>query len=110
MGKRMAKDPRAVVRNEGMTLFQIVIVVLCVLIAALDGFDVLAIAYTAPSIAREWGLSPANLGVVFSAGPLGMGLGAVLIAPIADRLGRRPIVLLSLSILTVGMLASAFVS
>jgi benzoate transport len=91
-----------------MTLFQIVIVILCVLIAALDGFDVLAIAYTAPSIAHQWGLSPANLGVVFSAGPLGMGVGAAVITPIADRLGRRPVVVLSLVILAVGMFASAF--
>ena len=103
-------DPSLVVRSGRMTAFQNVIVLLCVLITALDGFDVLVIAYTAPSIAHEWSLSPANLGIVFSAGPLGMGLGAVLIAPIADRLGRRPVVLLSLLILTVGMLASAFVS
>ncbi len=106
----MAADPRSIVRSATMSAFQIIIVSLCVLIAALDGFDVLAIAYTAPSIAREWKLTPADLGIVFSAGPLGMCIGAALITPIADRLGRRPVALLSLLILAVGMLASAFVS
>jgi benzoate transport len=106
----MTTDPRSIVRGAAMSAFQVVIISLCVLIAALDGFDVLAIAYTAPSIAHEWNLTPANLGVVFSAGPLGMCIGAAFITPIADRLGRRPVVLFSLLILAVGMLASAFVS
>jgi benzoate transport len=106
----MAADPRSIVRSATMSAFQILIVGLCVLIAALDGFDVLAIAYTAPSIAHEWNLTPADLGVVFSAGPLGMCIGAALITPIADRLGRRPVALLSLLILMVGTLACAFTS
>ena len=106
----MASDPRSIIRSGAMSPYQILIVAMCVLIAALDGFDVLAIAFTAPSIAHEWGLSPANLGVVFSGGPVGMALGAALVAPIADRLGRRPVVLLSLLILAIGMLASAFTS
>src|SRR6478736_1269789 len=71
----IAVDPRSTIRSASMTAFQVGIVILCVLIAALDGFDVLAIAYTAPSIAHEWGLSPTNLGLVFSTGPLGMGIG-----------------------------------
>ena len=104
----MAGDPRSIVRSAPMSTFQILIVSLCVLIAALDGFDVLAIAYTAPSIAHEWNLTPADLGVVFSAGPLGMCIGAMFITPVADRLGRRPVALLSLLILIVGSLACAF--
>src|ERR1700757_4454421 len=110
LGESMVANPKSIVRDAPMSAFQITIVGLCVLIAALDGFDVLAIAYTAPSIAHEWGLSPTNLGVVFSAGPLGMALGAALITPIADRLGRRPVVLCSLVILAIGMLAAAFAS
>jgi MFS family permease len=72
-------DPRVLIRSGPMTRFQIVVVALCVAIAALDGFDVLVIAYTAPSIAREWRLGPTELGAVFSAGLIGMGLGGVLL-------------------------------
>jgi MFS family permease len=53
-------------------------------------------------------LNPAALGVLFSAGLAGMGFGALLIAPLGDRIGRRPTVLLCLCILLVGMLTSAF--
>jgi MFS family permease len=101
-------DPRALIRNGGMTSFQVAVVVLCFLLIGLDGFDVLVIAYTAPSIAREWSLGPATLGMVFSAGLLGMGLGNAFVAPIADKVGRKPIAVLSLVVLAIGMLASGF--
>jgi benzoate transport len=94
--------------TESMTKFQIGIVALCIFIAGLDGFDVLVVAFTAPAIAKDWVLNPAALGALFSAGLAGMGFGALLIAPLGDKLGRRPTILLCLVILLVGMLASAF--
>ena len=90
------------------TRFQIGIIALCVCIAGLDGFDVLVVAYTAPAIAKDWHLSPATIGTLFSAGLAGMGFGALLIAPLGDRLGRRPAILLCLCILFAGMLTAAF--
>jgi benzoate transport len=101
-------DPRVLIRSGPMTRFQIVVVALCVAIAALDGFDVLVIAYTAPSIAREWQLSPTDLGAVFSAGLIGMGLGGILLGAAGDHFGRRPMALLSLVIVSVGMTATAY--
>ncbi|WP_298955382.1 MFS transporter [uncultured Methylobacterium sp.] len=100
-------DPRVAIRNGDMTRFQVVVVALCILICALDGFDVLVVAFTAAAIARDFGLSPADLGLLFGAGLAGMGLGALLIGPLGDRVGRRNTVLLCLAILCVGMLAAA---
>lgn len=101
------RDPRAIIRNGPMTPFQIGVVTLCVLIAGLDGFDVLVIAYTAPSIVHEWGLAPTDLGIIFGAGVLGMALGNAFVAPIGDKVGRKPIAIVSLAILALGMFASA---
>ncbi len=106
-GSQGEPDPRAVIREGDMTRFQVVVVAICVLICALDGFDVLVVAFTAAAIARDFGLGPANLGVLFSAGLAGMGLGALLIGPLGDRLGRRATVLLCLAILCIGMCLSA---
>jgi predicted MFS family arabinose efflux permease len=78
-----------------MNSMQIGVIMICWLINMLDGFDVLAIAYTAPSISEEWQLSPGKLGVVLSAGLAGMALGALFIAPLADLFGRRKIILVS---------------
>ena len=59
--------------NQGkITSMQIGVIVICWFINMLDGFDVLAIAYTAPSITEEWALAPERLGVVLSASLVGM--------------------------------------
>ena len=106
----MSDDPRLHLRESRMTRFQVTVVVLCVALNMVDGFDVLAMSFTAPLVAREWGVDPATLGVLLSAGLVGMGIGAIVISPIADVMGRRTVVILSCSIMSVGMLASALTS
>jgi len=57
-------------------------------LTALDGFDVLSIAFAAPGIAAEWGIDRAALGVVLSMELMGMALGAIVLGGVADRIGR----------------------
>lgn len=96
--------------NQGkLTSMQFGVIAICWFINMLDGFDVLAIAYTAPAISAEWRLAPETLGVVLSAGLVGMALGALFIAPLADRFGRRRIILMCLAIIGFAMLATAMV-
>ena len=66
---------------------------LCLLCLIMDGFDVQALGYTAPSIVREWGISPALLGPVFAAGNFGVLLGALFCSMLADKIGRRPVLI-----------------
>jgi len=106
-GVRYEADPRAAIREGDMTPFQVIVVAICILICALDGFDVLVVAFTAAAIARDFNLSPTDLGILFSAGLAGMGLGALFIGPLGDKLGRRTTVLLCLGILFVGMTVAA---
>ena len=83
--------------------FQILAVSLCGLINIFDGFDALAIAYTAPAISTEWSLSPGALGIVFSAGYFGMAIGALTLGTLSDHIGRRKMILFSLAALTLTM-------
>ncbi|MCD0257990.1 MFS transporter [Xanthomonas melonis] len=92
---------------EQMTPFQWRAVAVCVVLTMLDGFDVMAMAFTAPHVSAEWQLSGKLLGALFSAGLVGMAAGSLLLAPVADRIGRRALTLGCLAILTVGMGASA---
>jgi benzoate transport len=92
-----------------MTAMQIGVIAICWFINMLDGFDVLAIAYTAPTITEQWHLAPEKLGVVLSAGLVGMALGAMFIAPLADRFGRRKMILWGLAIIGLAMMATATV-
>ena len=69
----MSNDPRQALREGSMTSFQVVVVIICVVLNMVDGFDVLAMSFTAPLVAREWGVDPATLGVLLS-GPAGSSL------------------------------------
>ena len=99
----------AALRDRPMTAYQIAVVAMCVLINTIDGFDILAISFAAPAIAREWGLNPERTGFMFSSGLAGIGLGALLFAFVADAVGRRPVILFGSLLIAVGMAASAFV-
>lgn len=87
---------------------QLLAILLCLLLNALDGFDVLAISFASPGIAAEWGIDRAALGLVLSMELIGMAVGSVVLGAYADRAGRRPAILLCLSIMAVGMLAATF--
>ena len=89
-----------------MTPFQIEAILICLAINMLDGFDVLAIAFTASAISSDWALSPGALGVALSAGLLGMTLGSLFLAPLSDKWGRRPVILGCLLVMSLGMLAT----
>jgi AAHS family 4-hydroxybenzoate transporter-like MFS transporter len=59
----------------------------------MDGFDVQSIGYVAPAIISDWKIANADMGPVFSAGLLGLFLGSILFSMLADRIGRRPVIL-----------------
>ncbi|WP_336962750.1 MFS transporter [Sphingobium aquiterrae] len=91
------------------TALQILVVVICTVINALDGMDVLIVSIIAPSLMEDWGIGLGALGMIFSAGLFGMMIGCVVVAPFADRFGRRPVVLAALTMLTVGMVGTGLV-
>jgi len=72
-----------------------------------DGYGVVAVAFIGKAIERVWNLDPAMLGLVFASGPAGMMLGSLVIAPFADRFGRRRITLASLLLVALGMFGAA---
>ncbi|MEE1864917.1 MFS transporter [Pseudomonas auratipiscis] len=90
-----------------MGSFQCLAIGICILLNMIDGFDVLVMAFTAASVSAEWGLSGAQIGLLLSAGLFGMAAGSLFIAPWADRIGRRPLILLCLALSGAGMLLSA---
>ena len=97
------KDPREHLASSPMSAAQIVVIAITVALNALDGFDVLAISFASPGIAREWGIDRAALGVVLSMELLGMGLGSIFLGGVADKFGRRRTLLGCLIVMAVGM-------
>src|ERR1700735_5107847 len=90
--------------------FQIRLLLICAAVLFLDGFDTQAIGFAAPAVAKEWGPTQGALGPVFSAGLFGLMIGALLFGPLADRIGRKKIIVLSTLAFGIGTLATAFVN
>ncbi|WP_207101746.1 MFS transporter [Paracoccus shandongensis] len=89
------------------TPLRIAVIFICFLLNAIDGMDIVIMSYIAPVLKAEWTLSPEALGTVFSASLAGMAVGGLFIAPLADRFGRRPLILTLLVVITLAMLASS---
>lgn len=99
-------DPRITLARFPMTVRQVLAIAMCVLLNALDGYDVLSISFASPGIAAEWGVDRAALGVVLSMELIGMAAGSVLLGQVADRVGRRPTVVACLVVMALGMLST----
>src|SRR5689334_13188960 len=93
-GQGMAADIRTTLRDGPMTMLQVGVVTICTLLNMIDGFDVLAISFTAPLVAKQWNVDPATLGVLLSAGLAGMAAGSLFLSPLADLVGRRAVVVM----------------
>lgn len=100
-------DIRKAIDTTPMSAYQWYIVGLATFLNALDGYDVLAMAFTANSVTEEFRLSGSQLGSLLSAGLIGMALGALILGPLADRFGRRNILIVALVINTIGLALSA---
>ncbi|MCL6627036.1 MAG: MFS transporter, partial [Alicyclobacillus shizuokensis] len=81
-----------VIDNSPISGFQVFIIVVCAIVAMLDGYDLQAISFVAPVLSKEWGLAESAMAPVFSIGLLGLMLGALISGPIADRAGRKMVV------------------
>jgi MFS transporter, AAHS family, 4-hydroxybenzoate transporter len=83
--------------------FQLGLCILCALCLIMDGFDVQAMGYVAPSILSEWHIGKAQFGGVAGAGLFGILVGSLLFSMLADKVGRRPVLIavtLCFSVLT----------
>jgi MFS transporter, AAHS family, 4-hydroxybenzoate transporter len=90
--------------SRPMSRFQVLMVAICFVLNFCDGIDVLIVSFSTSEIIKEFALSKVAMGYVFSSGLVGMALGCFLIAPQADKIGRRKILLISLLLITIGML------
>ena len=93
-----------------MTHVHYAVVLICFLMNMCDGMNVMVVSYTAGAIAKDLAVNPASFGVVFSTGLLGMAVGAMLLASMADIFGRKPMIIFCALLMACGVLATAAVT
>jgi AAHS family 4-hydroxybenzoate transporter-like MFS transporter len=87
---------------------QVRVFVLCMACLIMDGFDVQAMGYTAPAVLAEWGHDRSVMGPVFAAANFGVLVGALFFSMIADKIGRRPVIVYSTLFFSVMTIATAY--
>lgn len=70
----------------------------CAFVIIFDGYDLVIYGSVLPILMKEWGLTPTQAGSLGSAALIGMMLGALIFGPLADKLGRKGVILFCLSI------------
>ena len=84
------------------------VVVICFLLAVIDGFDASSIGYVAPILTEQFAISPDNMGQLLAAALVGLMLGAFIGSPIADRVGRKPVIVVSITVMGIASIMTAF--
>lgn len=102
-----AVDVRQLINQSALSRWQKRLILLCFIVVALDGMDIALMGFIAPTLRAAWGVSNHQLGMVISAALIGLALGAVFAGPLADRYGRRMIILLSVLFFGLWTLATA---
>src|SRR5437762_5424679 len=88
-------DVAELIDSQKVSRYQCVIAFMAWLTLFLDGVDNQSIAYVAPALTNDWDLARGQLRTVFSAGVLGVAIGALVIGPMADRFGRKLVTVLT---------------
>jgi len=86
-----ALDVRRFIDDRPVSRYQLLVASLCAAVVCIDGFDAQVMGYVAPALARELRIARLVMGSVISSGTIGMMVGALVFGPVADRVGRKPV-------------------
>lgn len=113
IGNAMAprsKNIQEIIDSGEMTGRRWAVIVLCFLVALLDGFDTQSIAFIGPAIAQDFGMSPTDLTWVITSSTIGMTIGAITLGSFGDRYGRRKAIMAALGLFGFFSLLGAWAS
>ncbi len=89
---------------------QIRIMILCSLVVLLDGYDIQTLALAVPSIAADWSITANRFGLALTSAIVGMGVSSAFLAPLGDRIGRKPMIIGFMVLVGIASLATAAAS
>ncbi|MFL5266323.1 MAG: MFS transporter, partial [Stellaceae bacterium] len=108
MAEALLSPTESALENQKVGGLQIRVAALCALIQICDGYDVNAISVSVPSLTHAWNLPGPAFTQAFLWSSIGIMVGALSAGPLGDRVGRKPLLLASLTIFGLASLLSAF--
>jgi MFS transporter, AAHS family, 4-hydroxybenzoate transporter len=108
MAETGLSSTEATLENQRLGGLQIRVAALCGLVQVCDGYDVNAIGVSVPSLTHAWNLPGPAFTQAFLWSSIGIMVGALSAGPVGDRIGRKPLLLASLTIFGLASLLSAF--
>jgi MFS transporter, AAHS family, 4-hydroxybenzoate transporter len=100
-------DVERFMNEQSFSSFHRIIFAVCVVVVMLDGFDTAAIGYVAPSLVSEWNVAKPDLAPVLSAALFGLAGGALSAGPLADKFGRKAVLIVSIVVMGASSLLAA---
>jgi MFS transporter, AAHS family, 4-hydroxybenzoate transporter len=108
MSEAVVSATETALENQRIGPLQLRVAALCTLIQICDGYDINSIAWAVPALKDIWHLPPPAFTTAFLWSSIGIMVGALSAGPIGDRVGRKPLLLASLTIFGLASLLSAF--
>ncbi len=109
MSASIVESVRQQIDDAPLSLTQLVVFCIAFLLNVVDGFDVVAMSVSMPALTTEWAITSTEKGYILSSALIGMTLGAMYLAPLADRIGRRNILLIATVMIGLSMIVTAFI-
>lgn len=109
MSTSIVESVRHHIDRAPVSITQYIVFAIAFLLNVVDGFDVVAMSVAMPSLTADWGISATEKGYILSAALIGMTLGAMFLAPFADKIGRRNILIIATIMIGVSMVVTGFI-